>query len=274
MKLTQRETAYAHIRQRMATGLLAPGVRLSPSHLAREIGISHIPVREAISQLKTEGLVVHVAHKGAFVREIKRQELVDLIEMRSIMECHAAAKAAHRISSAQMEELDECWAELCRLAAQFDLPAGTDLKDLLGEWLIADLKFHMTILRAAGNHHLQRMLNETRVMTQMFGYRTDHPGAWANPTAFAAKNLAVHREVYEAIRRNDARGARKAMAAHMKVARRNILARFDWLARQSDRKNSHAEEFSEAMRDLVAGIEHNPDTSSATTKKGKPPTRH
>ena len=54
---TLKQRAYSYIRQAMATGTLSAGDRLSPAALAREIGISHIPVREAISQLHSEGLV-------------------------------------------------------------------------------------------------------------------------------------------------------------------------------------------------------------------------
>ena len=93
MKFTQRENAYQQIRQRLLDGGLPAGVRLSPTALAREIGISHIPVREAITQLQSEGLVVHFAHRGTFVKGMDRQELVDMIEIRSVLECYAAASS-------------------------------------------------------------------------------------------------------------------------------------------------------------------------------------
>lgn len=256
VKITQRETAYLTIRDRMVSGSLLPGARLSPAHLARDLGISHIPVREAISQLSTEGWVVHLAHKGAFVRRIERQELVDLIEMRSIMECHGASKAARHISKTQLAELDTRWEELCRIAAEFkQLPPGTDLRELLGEWLLADLSFHMVLLKAAGNRHVMRVMNEARMMTQMFGYRTDHPAAWTNPPSFAESNLAVHRAVYEAVRAQDAKAAKRAMLQHMKLARKNLLARFDWMQRQSDLAQAGAVEFPESMRELVDGLQ-------------------
>ena len=69
------------------------------------MGVSHIPVREAISQLCSEGLVEQIPRRGAFVRQPNRQELVELIELRKVLECNAAAQAARRIGDADLAEL-------------------------------------------------------------------------------------------------------------------------------------------------------------------------
>jgi DNA-binding GntR family transcriptional regulator len=261
MKQTQRERAYQHIRRKLAEGTLSAGVRLSPAALAREIGVSHIPVREAISQLKSEGLIIHMAHRGAFVKEPRRQDLVDLIELRTLLECHAAARAARRISQRQLRELEERWQTLCRLAEAFRVPPGADLREPLGQWLLGDLAFHMVLLRAAGNGHVIHVIEEMHIMTQMFGYRTDTPSAWADPATFGAENLRVHRDVYEAVCRHDAKAARRAMAVHMHRARRNMLSRFDWLRRQRDLDSSQAGDFPESMRELVRGIQQRKSTA-------------
>ncbi len=256
MKITQREIAYRLIRQQLVEGRLRPGVRLSPTALAREIGISHIPIREAITQLQSEGLVLHVAHRGSFVKGMDRQELVDTMEIRTVLECHAAAKAARRISASQLEDLKQKWERLREIALSFDVPPGTNLRDLLAQWLLADLAFHMSIFKAAGNARAIRVLQDTRSLTQMFGRRTDHPAAWANPAGFAEDNLRVHQDVYEAICRHDSKGARRAMSIHMRVARKNVLARYDWLHRQGSVEEKFAEEFPDSMRDAVRDIRH------------------
>jgi hypothetical protein len=113
----------------------------------------------------------------------------------------------------------------------------------------------MVLLRAAANRRVIRVIQDTHVMTQMFGYRTDTPAAWVDPPAFAAENLRVHRDVYEAVCRRDPKAARRAMAAHMRRARKNMLDRFDWLRRQGDLDSSPAGEFPESMRQLVGGIQ-------------------
>jgi DNA-binding FadR family transcriptional regulator len=69
------EKAYQHIRQQVFAGALAPGDRLVNRTLAKQLGTSFIPVREAISRLASEGLVQQVAGAGAFVRTFDRQEI-------------------------------------------------------------------------------------------------------------------------------------------------------------------------------------------------------
>jgi DNA-binding GntR family transcriptional regulator len=255
MKLTQREHAYRHIRRKLVEGSLPVGQRLSPAALAQELGVSHIPVREAISQLHSEGLVVHAAHRGAFVKGVDRRTLVDLIEMRSVLECHAAGRAARRISAAQLIDLTRCREDLRRAAAAFNVSPNSDLREPLRRWLLADLPFHVVLLRAAGNAHVLRVIEETRVMTHMFGYRTDSPGAWADPAAFGAKNLQLHQDIYDAVVAHDAKRARRAMSLHMRCAGKNMLARYDWLQRQTDLGSELAGEFPDSMRDLVRDIQ-------------------
>jgi len=255
VKQTRRENAYHYIRHKLLAGDLPAGGRVSAAALAREIGISHIPVREAISQLRSEGLIVHQSHRGAFAKVMNRLELADLVEFRAVLEGHAVAQAARRISPAQLRELEERWNDLCRAAAAFCAPPGADPRDLLRDWLLTDLAFHMVLLRAAGNRHVIRAIENARVMTHMFGYRNDTPATWSNPAAFGAESLRFHKDIYEAVRRRDPKSARRAMAAHMRQTRKNLLARFDWIQRQSDVDNRLIEEFPDSMREAVRDIQ-------------------
>jgi DNA-binding GntR family transcriptional regulator len=258
MKLTQRENAYRHIRNKVASGMFSTGKRIYPVQLAKEIGISLIPVREAIGQLQGEGLIVHKPHRGIFVKEIERRDLVDLIEFRTTLECAAAAQAAHRISAAQMVEFSERWQDLCRAKKPFDVPPGTtldNLNELLQEWHLMDLAFHMLLFRIAGNLRAIRAMEGMHVIMKMFGRRVDNPSAWADTAAFTAENLQVHTEVYEAILKHDAKAARRAMRLHMRRAGKNMLARFDWIQRHKDADAATSEDFPDSMRESVRDIQ-------------------
>jgi DNA-binding GntR family transcriptional regulator len=227
MKLTQRENAYRHIRHKVTTGLFPAGQRLYPAALAREIGVSLIPVREAIGQLQSEGLVVQRPRRGVFVKEIERRDLVDLVEFRTTLECAAAAAAARRINSTQLKELDRLWHDLRRAAERFHVPPGSELDDrdrLLEEWHAADLAFHMLLFRAAGNRRAIRAIEDTHVMIRMF----------AGPAVFTVRNLQVHRDIYEAIGRHDPTTARRAMHVHMRRAGKRLIAHYDRLQRHAD----------------------------------------
>ena len=91
---TLSEKAYDHIRQQVFSGELGPGDRLVNRALAKQLGTSFIPVREAISRLASEGLVKQVAGAGAFVRSFDRQEISEIYDVRELFEPFAAAQAA------------------------------------------------------------------------------------------------------------------------------------------------------------------------------------
>jgi DNA-binding GntR family transcriptional regulator len=234
------------------------GERLYPAVLAQEIGISLVPVREAIGQLQSEGLIDHKPRQGIFVKEIKRRDLVDLIEFRTTLECAAAATAARRINAAQLRELDKRWQDLCRATKPFDVPPGTklnDLNQLLQEWHLVDLAFHMLLFRSAGNLRSIRALEETHVIIQMFGQRVYNPTAWTDPAAYTAESLRFHGIVYEAVRQHDPKAARRAMMIHMQRTGKNLLTRFDWLQRHKDSIEARTDNFPDLMQEGVRDIQ-------------------
>jgi DNA-binding GntR family transcriptional regulator len=229
--MTHRQRAYEYIRDKITSGAIPTGERVSASAIALELGVSHIPVREAISQLQSEGLIVHRAHQGAVVRGANRDELVDLIELRTLLEANAAAQAARQASPQQMAELETRWREILDAAEALRAASGDEIQSALRRVQLSDLEFHMTILRAAGNRRVLQIIQESRVMTYMFGYRTNDPLVWSDPSEFAERTIRVHGEVYQAIRRRDAKAAKKSMAAHMRQAGAFLLSRFDRQAR-------------------------------------------
>jgi DNA-binding GntR family transcriptional regulator len=255
---TQREQAYRHIRRKLLEGTLSTGTRLSPTVLAREIGMSHTPVREAISQLQSEGLVVYTPHHGAFVRQLTRHELIEIVDLRTTLECHAVAQAARRITREQLRELDERWRELERASKACNVPCKneSEVVPLGAAASLADLQFHMVLLRAAGNRLAMRVIEDHRIMTMMFGHRTGSPEVWGTDRSGESdKNLEVHRSIYDAVRRHDPQTARRAMALHMRRAGRNILAHFDWLQRPCDAESSLLRDYPESLRETIRAIE-------------------
>ena len=232
MAATHKQSAYDYIKERLIRGALSAGDRLSPAALAREIGTSHIPVREAISQLCSEGLVVQRPHRGAFVRQPDRREVTDLMDLRKVLECNAAAWAARRITDPELDELAAHVNRMRVLRGQIREAEARGQRLPLDRWGPVDVAFHRVLWKAAGNQQVIKVIEDTNIMVRMFGYRTDYPVDWPKMAAFYAGNYKVHRDVYLAVRRRDPKRARRAMAAHMRRTRRNLLARFDWLCRQ------------------------------------------
>lgn len=136
------------IRGAIVDGRLEPGRRLKEEELARELGISRTPVREALLLLQTEGLILSEPNRGATVRVYGWEEIEDTYELRAILEGHAARRAASRISGDDVRRLDE---SNRRFSA---LRAADDLADLIAE----NLTFHTIILDAAASERLAQMV--------------------------------------------------------------------------------------------------------------------
>jgi DNA-binding GntR family transcriptional regulator len=234
MATTHRQSAYDYIKEKLIRGELSAGDRLSPAALARAIGTSHIPVREAISRLCSEGLVAQIPHRGAFVRQPDRQEVIDLMEMRKVLECNAAAWAARRITDSELDDLGSHVKRMRAVLEQIRAAEARNERLPRDSWGPIDVAFHRVLWKAAGNQQVIKVVEDTNMMVRMFGYRTDYPMDWPTMTEFYGGNYKVHCDIFAAVRRRDPRAAHRAMARHMRRARRNLLARFDWLLQQSE----------------------------------------
>src|SRR5918994_7649165 len=95
------------IREAIIDGRLAPGQRLKEEELARELGMSRTPVREALLMLQSEGLVESIPRRGATVRSYAVGDLDDVYQLRALLEGYAARRAAGRISADDVVRLEQ-----------------------------------------------------------------------------------------------------------------------------------------------------------------------
>ena len=120
--------------------------------IAKELGISRSPVREAISQLASEGLVTTIPEVGSFTRKYSREDIQHLFQFRGWLESKAIEEAVPRLSAEQLAQLGRYCDEIMAVAREHRA-SGKQHLDLPGywRWIRADFSFHMTIVRAAGN---------------------------------------------------------------------------------------------------------------------------
>lgn len=197
------------------SGAYRPGDRLpGERQLAKHLSVSRASIREAIRRLETIGFVEIHQGVGTFVKapgnEVLRAALVSplapdpptlrkLFEIREIIEVEAAARAAQRVTAAQLGKMRYCLDELALRAARRDMRGA----------VIADVEFHRVIIEATGNDMLVKLvdnlidlLREMRLSTGMFEEMLHH-------------TIEDHSAVYDAIRRGDAAAAKHAMQAHL-----------------------------------------------------------
>jgi len=196
------------IRNAIVEGRLEPGRRLKEEELARELGISRTPVREALLVLQAEDLVTATPNRGAVVRSHDAAELDDLYELRSLLEGHAARRAAERATPDQIEALRQS-------CERFAAIAHDDVAGLVRENLV----FHDAILEYAGSARLASMVGKVIKLPLVYNsYR------WYSPEQTRISTEA-HRRIVSAFAAGDAAAAEQLMRDHVLDARRVLVAR-------------------------------------------------
>ena len=186
-------------------GSLEPGERLRAEALAQRFGTSRTPVREALLVLEAEGLVTLEPHKGAVVRAFDGADLLELYEIRALIEPHAAARAAERITAPDKVRL----VELADRAVALDPAVPT----AIDEHIALNERFHRTILEAAASQRLTTAMRAVagipRIFRQVF---------WRDE-AQRAQSLACHRELAAALHAGRPQMAEAVMRMHILGAR-------------------------------------------------------
>lgn len=217
--LTQK--AYRHIHGQLSGGQLMPGSRLSNRGVAKEVGISFTPVREALNRLVSEGLLEYRQGLGVFVPILNIQEIREIYELREILESEAAARVCENTSPSMIAEMTNCYDKMVEIYEQINIEGVID--DQAADALqVADSNFHMSLLRAAGNRRLldtaeglrtslKAMLGGLGQMSRIVGHRFD-----IEPREQVKRTMDEHRRILEVIVNGDADGARAVMTEHIR----------------------------------------------------------
>lgn len=201
---TKSDLAYDHVRDLLRSGELAPGAVIPQAALARTIGISTTPLREALRRLKQEGLVELDAHRNARVRPLDATEARDLLEMRRGLDPMAAALAAQRRTEADLRDAGEA---LDGLEALSISPSTAQLE--------SHHRFHAAIHRASHNALLVQTLDGLWVKTDR--YRRHGLEAGRSDRERDAR-AAEHRLLFEAVRDGDPETAAELMRRHVETS--------------------------------------------------------
>jgi len=220
-RVTLRDSVAQRIWESIQNGIFAPGERLpSVQQLSRDLGVSPTPLREALIQLETLG-VVRIRHgDGVFVAEgvvdslmrplssllaVDRPGLTDLVEVRKVIETACARLAAEKATEEQISHLERI------------VEAMAEVRNDLDAYLAQDLNLHLGIAQASGNRIFPQMLELVREVFHSELRSTVY-------TAGAIeKGFGYHRAVVHAIRMRDPDGAGEAMKEHLEDVRERLL---------------------------------------------------
>jgi DNA-binding GntR family transcriptional regulator len=195
------ERAYAFVKERLLDGRYPGGTLLSENELARRLGISRTPMRQAFLQLEAEEMLDLYPRRGALVRPITPSEAEDVLEARLLIEAHCARRVATQ-GTALADALAACIAAQEASLAQ----AGVG-------FTLADREFHRTIVSADGNEILTRQHDALRDRQQRIAAT-----AVAQDPARIEGFISEHRSIAAAIAAGDAGQAQERTTAHLRSA--------------------------------------------------------
>ena len=184
--------------EEILSGRLAPGERIVEMRIAQQFDVSQAPVREALRDLDLLGFVVSSPFRGAIVRQISVEELVQLYPIRAVLEGLAARHAAKRIDAATLKKLEGLLTTMRTAAAKGDHRRAVE----------ADFAFHLTIVEASGNRLLQQIWDRMRLATTTF--------LTVSKSHHSLKEIVErHAAVVDALRTQDPETAERALRMHI-----------------------------------------------------------
>lgn len=153
---TMQQIVTDRVRSAILSGQFGPGERVPQDELAQQLGVSRMPVREALRILESEGLVELRPHRGAVVVDLLPEDIAEVFEIRAMLEGKAAALAAPNLT-------DDTLARLRAIAGQLEGASNDEER-----WLALNREFHTAIYPASGWPRLCQMIEQQRNVVQPY----------------------------------------------------------------------------------------------------------
>jgi GntR family transcriptional regulator, rspAB operon transcriptional repressor len=203
-----RKRVYHHLRERILKGEAAPGERLIEAKIAREIGTSRTPVREALHSLELEKLIRSIPRVGYVVEEMSREEVEQICAIRGVIEGLAVRWAMERAEEKLLKGLQQIVAKQEEAIARDNLAGYVEL----------DARFHEMIARMSGSPRLVELTETLR--RHMLRYRIQ----CVHVKETALRSLEGHRQILAALESARVETVTEAIREHLEEARKDILS--------------------------------------------------
>jgi DNA-binding GntR family transcriptional regulator len=204
------DLAYDALRAAIIRGRFDFGAPLRQEELAADLGVSRLPVREALRRLEAEGLVVMRPRRGYVVASFSTEEIEEVFDIRALLEERAGVLATERRTHADVRDVDACLAVLERLSDRSPVDPTA-----FGE---ANSAFHERLFQSSGRQTLRRMLRVLRTGAERYtrlsvGLATE-----------IEQSQEEHRAIAAAFRRGDAPLTGALLRSHCENTARRLLA--------------------------------------------------
>lgn len=202
------QKVYRILKTGIVKKYLKPGTKLLEVKIAKQMGVSRTPVREAIRELAAEGFVKMIPNQGVIVSIASIEDTQEVLQIRSVLEGLAARLATKVINGEEIKELE-------KYIEQMEYYAN---KDNALAFSKMDVEFHELILNICGNNRLIQIRKNLSDQAHRYRIRSlSIPGRLRH-------SLKEHQEILEALKRKDSEQADKLSQKHIENVLKNILA--------------------------------------------------
>ena len=205
--LPLRDVVFNTLRDAILTGKLEPGERLMENQLAEKLGVSRTPIHETLRMLEIENLVELTPRKGAQVLEMSKKDVIDILEVREVLEGLGTQLACQKMTPEALQELKKTQLELEKATQEGNVEKMAN----------SDEHFHDIIFLSTENEKLIQIFNNLRI--QLYRYRMAHVKLESG-----MKNIiAQHHRLLEAIEEKDAKAGEALAKEHIQYHAKFIL---------------------------------------------------
>ncbi|MDP6180501.1 MAG: GntR family transcriptional regulator [Desulfatiglandales bacterium] len=204
---TLQTLAYDKIKGLLITGQLELNGIYSANHFAEILGVSRTPVREALLQLATEGLLISVQGRGFKIKEFSEKEVRDFFEARKMIEAYVIEHLVGVMTEKDLLELDESLEVMEENAAESDTY----------RFLEADNSFHMNFVHRYNNLILESIMENIRNLISIFGQKA------LGSTGRTQDVINEHQSILQALHQKDMDKAVKSMNYHLNTTEKNLF---------------------------------------------------
>jgi DNA-binding GntR family transcriptional regulator len=202
MKIPLQEFAYKKCQEIIGSGELSPGNLYSESAMSKQLGISRTPLRTALQQLESDGLIIRLPQRGFYVYEFEEKDIEELFAIRKAIEGYAVEHIAKTKSEVDLRQAKK------HLEAQEEARQSDDYSVFVRE----DRKFHENIVNALDNKRLVMIYSDLRQSIELIGLKRFKMNSQRN------QSISEHKTIIKAIEKGDPLAAREAVYNHLDMA--------------------------------------------------------
>ncbi len=201
------QKVYRILKDAIVEQKLEPGMKLSETEIANQIGVSRTPVREALRELAVKGLAISTPNQGMVVSTIDIQDVKEVLQIRRVLEGLAASLVTEIITDEEIQRLEEIISEMEHFVRTEEVLYFSKMAD----------QFHELMFKVSGNKRLLMVRNEIHDIELRFGIKS------LNVPGRTKKSLAEHLKILEAIKKRDSDEADFFSKQHVTNVIENLL---------------------------------------------------